>query len=99
MASVAGGEGRFGTPDTLAEVCRISSAVHSTTLPPLRGDAVGAMGVIQKRGADDKSEARRRSGFRGNRSIPRPSGRCREAGQSVRTRPISSSFTPWPEPG
>lgn len=46
--------GRFELPIPL-RVCRISSAVQSTTLPPLRGGAVSAIGLIHGSTGDDKS--------------------------------------------
>ena len=49
-----GGEGGIRTPETSHPVCRISSAVHSTTLPPLLGLGRGGewdrpAGVIEAR--------------------------------------------------
>ena len=52
--SLVAERGRFELPIPL-RVCRISSAVQSTTLPPLRGGAVSAIGLIHGSAGDDKS--------------------------------------------
>lgn len=66
--------GRFELPIPL-RVCRISSAVHSTTLPPLRGGAVSATGLIHGSAGDDKAPVQIPTTLSSMRRIRRPAPR------------------------
>lgn len=66
--------GRFELPIPL-RVCRISSAVQSTTLPPLRGGAVSAIGLIHGSAGDDKAPVQIPTTLSSMRRIRRPAPR------------------------
>ena len=66
--------------------CRISSAVHSTTLPPLRVSAVMPCGITPKRepqGDVDDIERLRRSQYEGGRVGASPSGKASVFGTDI----------------
>ncbi len=92
---IDGGEGGIRTPMSL-HPCRISSAVHSTTLPPLRGGRlalVGAEGVI----AGGEGLANRQPGGHCGSTaalVPRPClrpPRCQARRQAARCRLSATS--------